>query len=116
MRYLLLLHASESELRERPPAWREEVVAFLGRFEDELLAHSELEWSEALDTDVNAYVVGPGGDARQGWFNDGATPLRRIWAVRVPTEERVREIAGLLAGELDTWVEVRECLPGAQRP
>ncbi|GAB2548647.1 hypothetical protein [Leucobacter ruminantium] len=116
MRYMLLAHGLESALIERGPVWVEEVVSFLARFEDELAGNSELEWTEALDGDEHAVVVGPGGETREGWYNREGEPLRRLWVVRVPDRDRARELAGLLAGELDTWVEVRECLPTAQRP
>ena len=116
MRYMLLAHGLEAALVERGPAWVEEVVAFLARFEDELSSNSELEWTEALDDEEHAEVVGPGGEVRPGWYNEGGKPLRRLWAVRVPDRDRARELAGQLAGELDTWVEIRACLPTAQRP
>ena len=116
MRFMLLLHRRESELLQRAPEWIEEVVEFLARFEDELLSRSELEWTETLDSDARAEVVGPGGERRDGWYNEAGKPLRRLWVVRVPDRARAHELAGQLAGELDTWVEVRECMPGAQRP
>ncbi|MFV0433821.1 MAG: hypothetical protein ACK5LO_07575 [Leucobacter sp.] len=116
MRYMLLQHGLESELQQRSPEWIEETVGFLARFEDELLSRSELEWTETLDWDSHAEVVGPGGERRAGWYNEAGKPMRRVWAVRVASIERAREIAGLLAGELDTWIEIRECLAGSQRP
>ncbi len=116
MRYMLLAHGTNAAFIARGPAWVEEVVGFLARFEDDLAATSELEWTEVLDDDELAEVVGPGGESRAGWYNEAGKPLRRVWAVKVDTHARARELAGLLAGELDTWVEVRRCLPGAQRP
>ncbi|WP_024356196.1 hypothetical protein [Leucobacter chironomi] len=116
MRFMLLLHRRESELLQRTPEWIEEVVGFLARFEDELLTRSELEWTETLDSDTRAAVIGPGGEHRDGWYNEAGKPLRRLWVVRVADRARAEELAAQLAGELDTWVEVRECLPGAQRP
>lgn len=116
MRYMLLLHGTEAEFRGRPPEWIEEVLAFLARFEDELAGRSELEWSETLEVPEHAETVGPGGEAQPGWFNAEASPLRRLWVIRVADHARARELAGLLAGELDAWVEVRECMPTAQRP
>lgn len=116
MRYMLLLHFSESDLDERTPEWVEEAVGFLSRFEDELAVRSELEWAEVLASEAHAELVGPGGERRLGRFNAEGAPLGRLWVVRVDDEARVRELAGLLAGELDAWIEVRECLPGSQRP
>lgn len=54
MRYLLSWHIHEAEMLDRSPAWREEVVAFLAQFEDELFAHSELDWVEVLDPESRA--------------------------------------------------------------
>ncbi|HIY85419.1 MAG TPA: hypothetical protein H9822_03115 [Candidatus Yaniella excrementavium] len=116
MRYLLSWHIREEEMINRSPAWREEIVAFLARFEDELFTHSELDWVEVLDPESQAIVVGPGGDVRAGFYNEGGKPSARVWAIRVESKERAREIAATFAGQLDTWIEVRECLPGAQRP
>jgi hypothetical protein len=116
MRYLLSWHIRESELRGRSPAWREEVVAFLAKFEDELFTNSELDWVEVLDPESRAIVVGPGAEVRQGFYNEGGKPSARIWGIRVASRDRAVEIAAILAGQLDTWIEVRECLPGAQRP
>jgi len=116
MRYLLSWHIRESELRGRSPAWREEVVAFLAKFEDELFTSSELDWVEVLDPESRAIVVGPGAEVRQGFYNEGGKPSARIWGIRVASRDRAVEIAAILAGQLDTWIEVRECLPGAQRP
>lgn len=116
MRFMLMLHRRESELLAKPPEWIEEVVRFAATLEDELLSRSELEWTEVLDSDDRAVVVGPDGDRRDGWYNEAGKPLRRVWVVRVADRARAEEIAALLAGELDTWIEVRECMPGAQRP
>lgn len=116
MRYMLLLHTRESEMRQRTPEWIEEAAAFLARFEDRLASASELEWSEVLGDEDAAVVVGPGGVTNPGWYNESGKALSRVWAVRVADPERVRELAGELAGELDTWIEVRECMPSAQRP
>jgi len=116
MRYLLSWHIREAELHDRPSAWREEVVAFLARFEDELFVSSELDWVEVLDPESQAIVVGPGGDVRAGYYNEGGKPSARVWAIRVETRERAREVAATFAGQLDTWIEVRESMPGAQRP
>lgn len=116
MRYMLLLHTRESEMRQRTPEWIEEAATFLARFEDRLASTSELEWAEVLGDEDAAVIVGPGGVARPGWYNESGTALSRVWAVRVESSERVTELAGELAGELDTWIEVRECMPSAQRP
>lgn len=116
MRYILSWHIRESELRGRSPAWREEIVAFLARFEDELFSRSELDWVEVLDPESQAIVVGPGEEVRSGFYNEGGKPTARLWAIRVASRERAVEIASTFAGQLDTWIEVRECLPGAQRP
>lgn len=116
MRYLLSWHIRESELLARSPEWREEIAAFLAEFEDALLAESELDWVEVLDPESQAVVVGPGGETRDGFYNEGGKPSARVWAVRVRNRERALEIAARLAGQLDTWIEVRECMPGAQRP
>lgn len=116
MRYLLSWHIRESELLKRSPEWREEVAAFLAGFEDELFTASELDWVEVLDPESQAIVVGPGAEVRDGYYNEGGKPSARVWAVRVADRDRAVAIAGKLAGELDTWIEVRECLPGAQRP
>lgn len=67
MRYLLSWHIREDELRQRSPAWREEIVAFLAQFEDELFVNSELDWVEVLDPESQAIVVGPGEEARPGF-------------------------------------------------
>ena len=116
MRYVLSWHIREAELRDRSSAWREEVVAFLARFEDELFVASELDWVEVLDPESQAVVVGPGAEVRSGFYNQGGKPSVKIWGIRVVNRERAIEIAATLAGQLDTWNEVRECLPGAQRP
>lgn len=116
MRYLLSWHIHESELLERSPVWREEVVAFLAEFEDALFATSELDWVEVLGPESQAVVVGPGAAVRDGFYNKGGKPSARVWVVRVVDKERAVALAAKLAGELDTWIEVRECMPGAQRP
>ncbi|WP_233615154.1 hypothetical protein [Leucobacter chromiisoli] len=116
MRYMLLLHGRESEVWGRTPEWVEEATAFLARFDDELASRSELEWTEVLDSDAHASLVGPGQETRPGWFNAQGDPLARLWVVRVADAARAAELASQIAGELDTWVEVRECLPSAQRP
>lgn len=116
MRYILSWHIRESELLGRSPAWREEIVAFLARFEDELFSTSELDWVEVLDLESQAVIVGPGAEVRKGFYNEGGKPSARFWAIRVASRERALEIASIFAGQLDTWIEVRECMPGAQRP
>lgn len=116
MRYFLSWHTRQAEQQERSPAWREETAAFLARFEDELYASSELDWVEVLNPESQAIVVGPGKEVRSGFYNEGGKPSARIWVVRVTDRDRAVEIAAKLAGQLDTWIEVRECLPGAQRP
>lgn len=116
MRYVLSWHIGESELLDRSPAWREEVVAFLARFEDELFVNSELDWVEVLDPESQAIVVGPGAEIRPGFYNESGKPSARVWAIRVTNRERAVEIAATFAGQLDTWIEVRESMPGAQRP
>ena len=116
MRYVLSWHIRETELHDRSPAWREEAVAFLARFEDELFVASELDWVEVLDPELQAIVVGSGAEIRSGFYNQGGKPSAKIWGIRVASRERAIAIAATLAGQLDTWIEVRECLPGAQRP
>ena len=116
MRYFLSWHIREAELHDRSPAWREEVVAFLARYEDELFVSSELDWVEVLDPETQAVVVGPGAEVRSGFYNAGGKPSARIWTIRVASRERAIEIAAKFAGQLDTWIEVRKCLPSAQRP
>ncbi len=116
MRYLLSWHIREAELLSRSPEWREGVAAFLAEYEDELLANSELDWVEVLDPESHAVVVGPGAQVREGVYNQEGKPSARVWAVRVASRERALEIAARFAGQLDTWIEVRESLPGAQRP
>lgn len=116
MRYLLSWHIRETEMQDRAAEWREEIVAFLARFEDELFLSSELDWVEVLDSESQAIVVGPGGDVRTGFYNEGGKPSARVWAIRVANRDRAREIAAKFAGQLDTWIEVRESMPGAQRP
>lgn len=116
MRYLLFWHIRDEELRARTPEWQEEITEFLTVFENELSERSELEWVEVLAPDTHAVVVGPDLVVSDGPYNVSGKPVARIWSVRVPGKERVTEIAERLAGELDTWIEVRECLEGAQRP
>lgn len=116
MRYLMSWHIREHEMADRSPEWREEVAAFLAVFEDELLASSELEWVEVLAPESQAVVVGPGSEIRDGVYNAEGKPSARVWAVRVDTRGRALEIAARIAGELDTWIELRECFSGAQRP
>lgn len=116
MRYLLFWHAREEELQARTAEWHEEIVEFLAVFEDELEAHSELEWVEVLAPDSQAVVVGPDLVVSEGPYNVNGKPAARIWSIRVADQARATEIANRLAGELDTWIEVRECLEGAQRP
>ncbi|GAA2027532.1 hypothetical protein GCM10009720_04070 [Yaniella flava] len=116
MRYLLSWHIREDEMRQRSPAWREEIMAFLAQFEDELFVHSELDWVEVLDPESHAIVVGPDAEIRNGFYNESGKPSARVWAIRVENRERAVEIAAKFAGQLDTWIEVRESLPGAQRP
>lgn len=116
MRYMLLLHGVETEFRDRTPEQAEEVIGFLSRFEDELASRSELEWTEVLDDSRHADLVDPEGGARPGWFNADGAPLERLWVVRVADQSRAQDLAGLLAAELGTPVEVRECMPTAQRP
>ena len=116
MRYLLFWHLRDEELRARTPEWQEEITAFLAIFENELAERSELEWTEVLAPDTQAIVVGPDRVVSTGPYNVNGKPAARIWAVRVADADRATEIASSLAGELDTWIEVRECLEGAQRP
>ena len=116
MRYMLMVHRLDADALERSTEWIEETVGFLARFEDRLATTSELEWSEVLGSDAHAELIGPDGAASPGWFNTSGKPLRRMWAVRVSSHERAIELAEELAGELDTWVEVRECMPTSQRP
>jgi len=115
MRYILSWHIHEAELHARSPAWREEAAAFLARVEDELFVSSELDWVEVLDPESHA-IVGPGGEIRQGFYNQHGKPSARVWAIRVASRERAVEIAATFAGQLDTWIEVRESLLGNQRP
>lgn len=116
MRFVLLVHGRESERLAKPPEWAEEVSAFLAQFEDELIVGSEHDWSEVLGPEAQAVVVGPGGERRNEHYNADGKPLHRMWAVRVENKDRALALAAQLAGELDTWVEVRECFTSAQRP
>ena len=116
MRYHLLWHIREEELAARSPEWHEEVAAFLVTYSGELASTSELDWRETYAPESRSHVVGPGGETREGHYNEDAKPVHRVWAVRVSGVERALEIAGRLAGELDTWVEVREVLEAAHRP
>ena len=110
MRYLLLLHGPDARAGE---AGLEDELAFLARFEDELAMSAELEWGEVLAAPERAVVVTPDGA-------DGATPtvppIARILAMRVSGEDRARELAACLASGTGATIELRECLPGAQRP
>lgn len=116
MRYVLSWHTRDAELRERSPAWHEEAAAFLARLEGELNAHSELDSTLVLAPDALASVLGPGHERREGHYNSEAKPVARLWVIRTSGRERAEAIAAELAGELDTWIEVREVLEGAQRP
>ena len=77
---------------------------------------SELDWRETYAPESRSIVVGPGSEARDGHYNEDAKPVHRVWAIRVDTLERAEQIAARLAGELDTWIEVREVLEEAHRP
>lgn len=115
MRYLLLVQGflpGEGVEPERDAKRVESAVAFAAKFDDELLATSELEWSEVLGPTGHSRVVGPDGEAWAG----GVTGVSRVWAVRVGTVERAHDLAARIASELGVNVEVRECLVGAQRP
>lgn len=116
MRFLLLHRESEADLAERPAEAIESSVAFLARFEDELAMRSELEWSEVLGSDDLAEIVSPGGQVDEALAAGAGPLLRRVWAVRVASEERARELAGELADGIAARIELRACLPGAQRP
>lgn len=116
MRYMLLLHGREEDVHEARPERVEETAAFLARFEDELVSRSELDWAEVLGSEVHAEVVEPGGRVRPGWCNASGLPLARLWAIRVADPERAGELAAQLAAGTGSPVEVRECMPGAQRP
>lgn len=116
MRYLLFWHIHEHEMRARSETWHEEVAEFLSRFEDELGAQSELDWSQVLAPESQAEVVGPGNRRESGVYNEHGKPVVRLWMIRVDDPTRASEIAGRLAGELDTWIEVREVYEGAHRP
>ncbi|MFC5337558.1 hypothetical protein [Leucobacter denitrificans] len=116
MRYLLFWHIHDEELRAKTPEWQEEITEFLAVFENELSQRSELEWVEVLAPDTQAVVVGPDLVLSDGPYNVNGKPVARIWSIRAASKERVVQIAERFAGELDTWIEVRECLEGAQRP
>ncbi len=116
MRYMLLLHGREEDVHVTSPERVEEIAAFLARFDDELMSGSELDWTEGLASEVGALVVDPDGDSREAWLNAGGLPLERVWVVRVPDAGRARAIAARLASGVGAAVEVRECLPSAQRP
>ncbi len=115
MRYMLLLHGKAAEFHQRDTERLEEALGFLVRFEDDLAARSELEWTEVLDAETQAEVVGPDREVRRGTEGSDA-PLARVWVVRVPDQARAWELAGALAEGIGMPIEVRECLPGAQRP
>ena len=116
MRYLLLAStpATIHHPTELEAARVEAAVAFCARFEDELAASSELEWSEVLappsPSRAHAADGASGADPSADWI------LSRVWAVRVSGNERAQELAALVTRELAARVEVRECLAGAQRP
>ncbi|WP_449283382.1 hypothetical protein [Leucobacter sp.] len=115
MRYMLLLHGGAAEFHQRAAETLEAALGFLVRFEDELAGRSELEWTEVLDTETQAEVVGTDREVRRGTASADA-PLMRVWVVRVPDQARAWELAGALAEGIGMPIEVRECLPGAQRP
>lgn len=92
------------------------MLSFLSVFENELQMSSELELVETLSPESQAIVVGPGAEAREGIYNLDGKPSARLWVIRVESKDRAAEIAARIAGELDTWIEVRECFSGAQRP
>lgn len=115
MRYLLLVYSRESERLAKSPEWSEEVMAFFTEFENGLVMNGEFDWGEVLGPEDQAVVVGPGAERRHEHYNAEGKPLHRIWAVKA-TKERALELAARIAGELDTWVEVRECFVSAQRP
>lgn len=113
MRYLLLVQGAAPEENAARDAGRIEAdIAFAAKFDDELLAASELEWSEVLGGADRSRVVGPDGEAWAG----GVTGVSRLWAVRVGTVDRAYDLAARVASELGVNVEVRECFAGAQRP
>lgn len=116
MRYMLLLHSREEDVHTASPDSVEDATAFLARFEDELVSRSELDWSEVLGSEVHAEVIDPGGRVRSGWCNPDGLPLARLWAIRVADPERARELAAQLAAATNYAVELRECMPTAQRP
>lgn len=116
MRYMLLLHGREESVHTTPPEQVEEIAAFLARFDDELMMNSELDWTEVLASEINAETVDPAGVVRPTWANAASQPLERIWVVRVADEARAHEIAAALAAGTRAVIEMRECLPSAQRP
>lgn len=116
MRYMLLLHGREESVHTTPPEQVEEIAAFLARFDDELMMSSELDWAEVLASEINADLVDPSGAVQHTWLNADSQPLERIWVVRVADEARAHEIAAALAAGTRSVIEVRECLPSAQRP
>lgn len=115
MRYMLLLHGRAAKFHHRDADALEAALAFLVRFEDELAGRSELEWTEVLDDEAQAEVVGPDRAVRKGAVH-AEGPLMRVWVVRVPDQARAWDLAGALAEGVGMPIEVRECLPGAQRP
>ncbi len=116
MRYMLLLHGREEDVHATAPERVERVASFLATYEDALLQRSELDWTEVLGSEVNAETVEPGGEVREGWANAEGLPVARIWVVRVVDEARARAIAGELAEATGSTIEVRACMPSAQRP
>lgn len=116
MQYLLTWHIREEDLIEQTPERRERIIAALAVFENELDLSSELAWVGVLAPESQAVVVSPNGSVRDGIYNSGGTPTSRVWQVRVESEERALTLAARLADALDAGIEVRECLPGAQRP
>lgn len=116
MRYMLLLHSREEDVHATAPERVEQVTSFLATFDDRLLQHSELDWTEVLGSELNAETVEPSGVVRDGWVNAAGLPIARIWVVRVADEGRARAIAAELAAGTGSTIEVRACMPSAQRP
>jgi len=116
MRYHLFWHIREEELAARSPEWSEEVMAFLTVFKGQLELNSELDWTDVYAPESQSVVVSPAKRILEEHYNEDAKAVRQVWAIRVASFDRAVEIAHQLAGELDTWIEVREVLEGAQRP